>query len=186
MFILTCTTILPHSYRDFFCSYPLPPFSPAPFLSLPFLSSHPLSPVSGADVCHLNLHKTFCIPHGGGGPGVGKRREKKRREETLSLLPCPALFISLAPRAKYIHPLSQSLSHSVHTHASVSFSLFLFFLPRPPPSNSLYLSPHTYHPQAASESPSILPPTYPDTLWYGHTLQHHSTLHHPYFEHHTS
>ena len=25
----------------------------------------------GADVCHLNLHKTFAIPHGGGGPGVG-------------------------------------------------------------------------------------------------------------------
>jgi len=25
----------------------------------------------GADVCHLNLHKTFCVPHGGGGPGVG-------------------------------------------------------------------------------------------------------------------
>ena len=25
----------------------------------------------GFDVCHLNLHKTFCIPHGGGGPGVG-------------------------------------------------------------------------------------------------------------------
>ncbi len=25
----------------------------------------------GADVCHINLHKTFCIPHGGGGPGVG-------------------------------------------------------------------------------------------------------------------
>ncbi len=25
----------------------------------------------GGDVCHLNLHKTFCIPHGGGGPGVG-------------------------------------------------------------------------------------------------------------------
>ena len=35
----------------------------------------------GADVCHLNLHKTFCIPHGGGGPGVGpiavKRHLKK-------------------------------------------------------------------------------------------------------------
>ncbi|MDR3535248.1 MAG: aminomethyl-transferring glycine dehydrogenase subunit GcvPB, partial [Acetobacteraceae bacterium] len=30
------------------------------------------SPASiGADICHLNLHKTFCIPHGGGGPGVG-------------------------------------------------------------------------------------------------------------------
>jgi len=27
--------------------------------------------VIGADLCHLNLHKTFCIPHGGGGPGVG-------------------------------------------------------------------------------------------------------------------
>src|SRR2546429_9039092 len=25
----------------------------------------------GAAVCHLNLHKTFCIPHGGGGPGMG-------------------------------------------------------------------------------------------------------------------
>ena len=25
----------------------------------------------GPDVAHLNLHKTFCIPHGGGGPGVG-------------------------------------------------------------------------------------------------------------------
>jgi glycine dehydrogenase len=25
----------------------------------------------GGDVSHLNLHKTFCIPHGGGGPGVG-------------------------------------------------------------------------------------------------------------------
>jgi glycine dehydrogenase len=27
--------------------------------------------VYGADVCHINLHKTFCIPHGGGGPGMG-------------------------------------------------------------------------------------------------------------------
>lgn len=41
--------------------------------------SFPLSPQVGltspghigADVCHLNLHKTFCIPHGGGGPGMG-------------------------------------------------------------------------------------------------------------------
>ena len=32
----------------------------------------------GADVCHLNLHKTFCIPHGGGGPGMvslGSKRD---------------------------------------------------------------------------------------------------------------
>lgn len=31
----------------------------------------------GADVCHLNLHKTFCIPHGGGGPGLGPICVKK-------------------------------------------------------------------------------------------------------------
>ena len=32
----------------------------------------------GADVCHLNLHKTFCIPHGGGGPGMGPIGVKAR------------------------------------------------------------------------------------------------------------
>ena len=31
----------------------------------------------GMDVCHLNLHKTFCIPHGGGGPGVGRSRWRR-------------------------------------------------------------------------------------------------------------
>ncbi len=31
----------------------------------------------GADVCHINLHKTFCIPHGGGGPGMGPIFAKK-------------------------------------------------------------------------------------------------------------
>ena len=30
----------------------------------------------GADVCHLNLHKTFAIPHGGGGPGMGPNLRK--------------------------------------------------------------------------------------------------------------
>ena len=30
----------------------------------------------GADVCHLNLHKTFAIPHGGGGPGHGTDRRR--------------------------------------------------------------------------------------------------------------
>jgi glycine dehydrogenase len=40
----------------------------------------------GADVCHLNLHKTFCIPHGGGGPGMGPICVKKH------LAPfCPSL-----------------------------------------------------------------------------------------------
>ena len=38
----------------------------------------------GADVCHLNLHKTFCIPHGGGGPGMGPIGVK---EHLIPLLP---------------------------------------------------------------------------------------------------
>jgi len=37
----------------------------------------------GADVCHLNLHKTFAIPHGGGGPGMGPICCKKHLEEFL-------------------------------------------------------------------------------------------------------
>ncbi len=37
----------------------------------------------GADVCHLNLHKTFCIPHGGGGPGMGPIGVVKRLEPFL-------------------------------------------------------------------------------------------------------
>lgn len=37
----------------------------------------------GADVCHLNLHKTFCIPHGGGGPGVGPVAVTKNLERFL-------------------------------------------------------------------------------------------------------
>ncbi|MBK9292939.1 MAG: aminomethyl-transferring glycine dehydrogenase [Oligoflexia bacterium] len=37
----------------------------------------------GADVCHLNLHKTFCIPHGGGGPGMGPIGVKKHLSEFL-------------------------------------------------------------------------------------------------------
>lgn len=37
----------------------------------------------GADVCHLNLHKTFCIPHGGGGPGVGPICVKEHLAEYL-------------------------------------------------------------------------------------------------------
>ena len=37
----------------------------------------------GADVCHLNLHKTFCIPHGGGGPGVGPIGVAKHLSEFL-------------------------------------------------------------------------------------------------------
>ena len=41
----------------------------------------------GADVCHLNLHKTFCIPHGGGGPGVGPIGVAQHLTEFLPGLP---------------------------------------------------------------------------------------------------
>ena len=43
----------------------------------------------GADVCHLNLHKTFCIPHGGGGPGVGPIGVAKH---LVPFLPCRPVF----------------------------------------------------------------------------------------------
>lgn len=45
----------------------------------------------GVDVCHLNLHKTFCIPHGGGGPGVGPIGIKEH------LIPFVPQHISAAP-----------------------------------------------------------------------------------------
>ncbi|EXJ80765.1 glycine dehydrogenase [Capronia epimyces CBS 606.96] len=41
----------------------------------------------GADVCHLNLHKTFCIPHGGGGPGVGPIAVKEHLRPFLPMHP---------------------------------------------------------------------------------------------------
>ena len=58
----------------------------------------------GADVCHLNLHKTFCIPHGGGGPGMGP----------IGVTEALAPFIPSHP-FQLPHPptQSQSQSHSV-------------------------------------------------------------------------
>ena len=44
----------------------------------------------GADVCHLNLHKTFCIPHGGGGPGMGPIGVKAHLAPFLPVIPQPA------------------------------------------------------------------------------------------------
>ena len=54
-----------------------PSTTPPPSTTLPTLHtrrSTSAARVTDADVCHLNLHKTFCIPHGGGGPGVGPIR----------------------------------------------------------------------------------------------------------------
>lgn len=46
----------------------------------------------GADVCHLNLHKTFCIPHGGGGPGMGPIGVKKHLAPYLPSHPVVSTF----------------------------------------------------------------------------------------------
>jgi glycine dehydrogenase len=61
----------------------------------------------GADVCHLNLHKTFCIPHGGGGPGMGPIGVAKHLKPFLPSLapeggsdgasPSPVGMVSAAP-----------------------------------------------------------------------------------------
>jgi glycine dehydrogenase len=57
----------------------------------------------GADVCHLNLHKTFCIPHGGGGPGIGPIGVAKH---LVSFLPSHPVFtsrlekVAAAPRSQ--------------------------------------------------------------------------------------
>jgi glycine dehydrogenase len=54
----------------------------------------------GADVCHLNLHKTFCIPHGGGGPGMGPIAA---REHLAPYLPGHPLA---APNSQPVGPVS--------------------------------------------------------------------------------
>ncbi len=50
----------------------------------------------GADVCHLNLHKTFCIPHGGGGPGMGPIGVAKHLAPFLPAT--PSLYIDVDPK----------------------------------------------------------------------------------------
>lgn len=54
----------------------------------------------GADVCHLNLHKTFAIPHGGGGPGVGPICVAKQ------LVPFLPSHVRLEPSAAQTHAVS--------------------------------------------------------------------------------
>ncbi|KAL6005904.1 hypothetical protein ACLOJK_039949 [Asimina triloba] len=57
----------------------------------------------GADVCHLNLHKTFCIPHGGGGPGMGPIGVKKH---LAPFLPShPVVLTGGIPAPEKAHPL---------------------------------------------------------------------------------
>ena len=57
----------------------------------------------GADVCHLNLHKTFCIPHGGGGPGMGP----------IGVAAHLAPFLPGHPLAENVYPETQTLKSAV-------------------------------------------------------------------------
>jgi glycine dehydrogenase len=57
----------------------------------------------GSDVSHLNLHKTFCIPHGGGGPGVGPIGV---REHLVPFLPNHPLRTEAGPRETGVGPIS--------------------------------------------------------------------------------
>jgi glycine dehydrogenase len=59
----------------------------------------------GADVCHLNLHKTFCIPHGGGGPGMGPIGVAKHLKPFLpSLNPQSAIGNGQSPEPRTPNP----------------------------------------------------------------------------------
>ena len=56
----------------------------------------------GADACHLNLHKTFCIPHGGGGPGVGPIGVKEHLKDFLPSHP----LVRINDNEKAVAPVS--------------------------------------------------------------------------------
>ncbi len=73
----------------------------------------------GADVCHLNLHKTFCIPHGGGGPGMGPIGVAKHLEPYL-----PGHAVVDIDKGKSIHAVSSapwgSASILIISHAYIA------------------------------------------------------------------
>jgi glycine dehydrogenase len=60
----------------------------------------------GADVCHLNLHKTFCIPHGGGGPGMGPIGVAQHLSPFLPSL--PTLNSQLSTKNSSVGPVAQA------------------------------------------------------------------------------
>ncbi len=68
----------------------------------------------GADVCHLNLHKTFCIPHGGGGPGMGPIGVRKHLAPFLPQNPVAG------PSAQTLNPIPYTLSISAAPYGSAS------------------------------------------------------------------
>jgi glycine dehydrogenase len=70
----------------------------------------------GADVCHLNLHKTFCIPHGGGGPGVGPIGVAKHLVEFL-----PTKEVAHASRLRSANAQAGGMRYSVGPVAAAPY-----------------------------------------------------------------
>lgn len=70
----------------------------------------------GADVCHLNLHKTFAIPHGGGGPGIGPICVTKELAPYLPCHPylcnCEKKGVSAVSSAPFGYPLALPVTHA--------------------------------------------------------------------------
>ncbi|KAI1162077.1 glycine dehydrogenase [Nemania serpens] len=70
----------------------------------------------GADVCHLNLHKTFCIPHGGGGPGVGPICVKSHLAPFLPGSPVPSNVEDVTIKG----PVGTAVSSAEYGSASIN------------------------------------------------------------------
>ncbi len=69
----------------------------------------------GADVCHLNLHKTFCIPHGGGGPGMGPIGVAEHLAPFLPGHP----MVAIGRQQGHRSDLGGALGQRVHSHHPV-------------------------------------------------------------------
>ncbi|MEZ5658821.1 MAG: aminomethyl-transferring glycine dehydrogenase [Burkholderiaceae bacterium] len=67
----------------------------------------------GADVCHMNLHKTFCIPHGGGGPGMGPIAVAEHLAPYLPTHPCAAGHDDGVPRTVSAAPYGSALISTI-------------------------------------------------------------------------
>src|SRR3982075_4500705 len=112
----------------------------------------------GADVSHLNLHKTFCIPHGGGGPGVGPIGVRAHLAPFLPghpelSSPSPVGPVSAAPlRSPSLLPTSPSSTRTTTVASPTSASSI------PAPSKTRPASPSTTSPSASSTTASTPPP----------------------------
>ncbi|PHH61025.1 hypothetical protein CDD81_847 [Ophiocordyceps australis] len=73
----------------------------------------------GADVCHLNLHKTFCIPHGGGGPGVGPVCAKRHLQRHFPTTPYEFLPHAVGRDGPQLSPARPPITSAKYGSASI-------------------------------------------------------------------